>query len=417
MIRFIAILISATVIGMRSIIRFPARSFLTVLGVVIGVITVLLIVGLGDGMQNMITSSMEKFGTNMLSISAVPPQRQGHHGGMRNVKPFENSLIKQLEQSLPNVEKIDYILSANELVSAGGKNSSYNIMGFYPELPDRLGGEYQVGRNFTKMENDANSRVVLIGDKVMKEIFGRSGAAIDQNLRIKGIHFKVIGIFKPKCSFGIMGDSDYLVLMPNKTMQRYIRGGRVADEIHVWFKEGTDLKSMAEYLKIVIRLARKVSDPLLDDFMVVAPTQILDMMKGFINGTIAIFGVIALVSLIVGSIGVMNTMFVSVSERTPEIGLRKSLGAPPGAIQLQFLIESSTLTLSGGILGAILAVILGVVVGSALEKSVGGEWEVRLTLVNLALACGISLLVGLAAGLWPAMKAAKLDPIIAMRRD
>ena len=200
-------------------------------------------------------------------------------------------------------------------------------------------------------------------------------------------------------------------------MQRYIRGGRVADEIHVWFKDGTDIKAMAEYLKIVLRLARKVSDPLLDDFMVVVPTQILDMMKGFINGTIAIFGIIALVSLIVGSIGVMNTMFVSVTERTPEIGLRKSLGAPPGSIQLQFLIESSTLTLSGGILGALLAVLLGSVVGNALEKSVGGQWDVRLSFINLGLACGISLLVGLIAGLWPAMKAAKLDPIVAMRRD
>lgn len=415
--KFLAIVISATLIGIRSIIRFPARSFLTVLGVVIGVITVLLIVGLGDGMQNMISSSLDQFGTNMLSLAAVPPNRQGRHGGMRFAKPFDHELIRQLEQTIPNVERIDYILASMELVNSKGKNNSYQVFGFYPDLIPKLGAEYEIGRSFTKMENDANAHVCVIGDRVMKDIFGRAGAAYNSEIRIKNAHFKVIGIFKPKAQFGMMGDADYLIVMPNKSMQRYIRGGRVADEIHVWFKDGTDIKAMAEYLKIVLRLARKVSDPLLDDFMVVVPTQILDMMKGFINGTIAIFGIIALVSLIVGSIGVMNTMFVSVTERTPEIGLRKSLGAPPGSIQLQFLIESSTLTLSGGILGALLAVLLGSVVGNALEKSVGGQWDVRLSFINLGLACGISLLVGLIAGLWPAMKAAKLDPIVAMRRD
>jgi len=383
------------------------RSFLTMLGIVIGVAAVITMVSVGQGMRVKITSDIGSLGSNRLSIRPgiqnSPPGMGPRQRGTANILTYDHYLDLR-DAQLTGIKNIQAETQSNKVVSFEKNNSSTTILGTTANYTDIQKFKPALGRFFSQYDCDHMTRVAVLGQTVAEDLFDTiDGSVIGKTIKIGNVGFTVIGIMEKKTSMGM--DSGDQVFIPLTTAQKRITGSKYLRTITVETNSNEDLQRVTDLLKAFF--TKKLDSS--DKFSIMNSQDILNTINN-VTGSITLFLVIISgISLLVGGIGIMNIMLVSVTERTREIGLRKAIGAKTTDILAQFMIEASVLSLTGGFIGIILGIICSFLVSNL------SSWTTSISWSSIFYALGISIGVGLFFGIYPARQASQLNPITALR--
>ncbi len=400
--------LNTLLLALRSIRRNLMRSVLTMLGIVIGVSAVITMVTVGNGATLSIQNQISGLGTNLLQIR--PGQRMGPGSGGAGAQPFKDTDAEAIATQIGGVAfAAPEARSAGTLV-ANGRNWSSSITGSTNHWLTIGNWKLAQGREFSSAELRAGSAVCMIGETVRRELFG-STPALGAQLRVKQISCEIVGILGAKGQGAFGNDQDDMVFMPIRTLQRRITGNTQVNTLLVSMAEGSDATRIKGSLTELLRERRKLANTDEDNFNVLDTKQLGETLSGTTKVMTMLLGAVAAVSLLVGGIGIMNIMLVSVTERTREIGLRLAIGALEREVLLQFLIEAVVLAALGGLIGIALAT-----AASLGLSAVMGVPYVFNPGVNL-LSFVFSAAIGVIFGFFPARRAARLDPIEALRHE
>jgi macrolide transport system ATP-binding/permease protein len=394
--------------SVTSIISNKTRSLLTMLGIIIGVGALIAMLAVGTGAQRAIQKQMASLGTNLLSV--MPGMfRQGGAGlGAGAVTRLTVEDARALA-TLPSVSRSDANVSGNAQVAYGAKNQRTSVQGVGAVYATMRNSQPYYGRFFSDAEGARLAKVALVGNTVVKELFGGENP-VGKSIKINRKNFTVIGVLPLKGAQGPR-DQDDVVVVPLQTAMKVVLGKTFVDSVWLEVSDYARMGQVQEDVKAMMRKRHNVPAHKDDSVMIMNMAELQSMLTGTIKTFSTLLGMIAGISLIVGGIGIMNIMLVSVSERTKEIGLRKAIGATSRAVLLQFLIEAVIVSVVGGILG-----ILAGAASSLILSKVSG-WAVYISPFSVALAFGFSAGVGIIFGFWPAKKASLLSPIDALRYE
>ena len=400
--------LNTLLLALRSIRRNLMRSFLTVLGIVIGVSAVITMVTVGNGATLAVQNQISGLGTNLLQVR--PGQRMGPGSGGSSAPSFKDTDAEAIATQIGGVAAAaPESRSAGTLV-ANGRNWSSSITGSTNDWLTIGNWTLSQGREFTSDELRAGSAVCMIGETVRRELFG-SSPALGESLRVKDISCEVIAVLGSKGQGSFGNDQDDLVFVPIKTLQRRITGTTTVNTLLVSMAEGSDSTRVKASMTQLLRERRKLADTDEDNFNVLDTKQLADTLSGTTKVLTMLLGAVAAVSLLVGGIGIMNIMLVSVTERTKEIGLRLAIGALEREVLLQFLIEAVVLAGLGGLVGIVLAT--GASVGLSALMDVPYVFNPGVNLLSFV----FSAAIGVVFGYFPARRAARLNPIDALRHE
>ena len=392
-----------------SISAYKLRTFLTMLGILIGVAAVVMMVAAGQTVQNEITKTFDSMGTNLIIIGPGETVSGGVRGGRgRPSVSFDD--VESLKD-LKDVKTASYLINFAVQAVYGSNNYGVSVAGTTPEYLEIGNWEIDKGVMFTDKDLKTGRPYVVIGQTIVEELFGLQDP-IGKVIRLKSQPFTVIGTLKEKGD-GLMGDDqDNIVMMPSTTFRQRIHSGFRPQYTNVAFVKTVSedkMDAVANRIEYQLRARHHLKDGVANDFSVRLMTDMVEKVRnvGFILSVL--LASIASISLLVGSIGIMNMMLVSVTERTREIGTRKALGASNKWIMLQFLTESIMISFMGSFVGMIVGVMGSQIAGSIFEK------QVPISLWSVVISVTVAVVVGVVSGLMPAIKAMKLDPIDALR--
>jgi putative ABC transport system permease protein len=398
---------NALLLAMRAIRRNVLRSFLTILGIVIGVGAVIIMVTLGEGATVQVTQQIASLGSNLLIIS--PGKRMGP-GQTVGAAAFSVDDAVALTRDDPQLAAVAPMASRSMTVVYGNANWSTQITGTTNDYFKARNLAPRSGRLFTESEMRAGAAACVIGETVRQKLFGKQ-EPVGERVRVHQIACDVIGLLEPKGQSAMGMDQDDVVIMPLRAFQRRIAGNQDVNMIQVSVREGASTTRAQQEIERLMRERRHLSANEENDFNVMDMKEITRMLTSTTQVLTALLGAVAAVSLLVGGIGIMNIMLVSVTERTREIGVRLAIGALEREVLLQFLVEAAVLSSFGGVVGIALALIASIGLASVLQVPfVFSAWIVALAFV-------FSTAVGLVFGYFPAKKAARLDPIEALRHE
>jgi len=401
----------------RGLATNKTRSFLTLLGIVIGIAAVILVMSLGQGAQNLILSQVQSMGPKVIAIA---PGRQPQ-GITDMLATFTDSLKEKDIEELKKKNNVPHLADIMPIVfgsqTAVFENNAYRptilgVTGLFTKIYNIYPSE---GRIFTDEEVKGYADVAIVGSKVKDQLFGNDDA-LGQKIKIKGKSFKIIGIF-PKTGQVSFLNFDDIAVIPYTTAQQYIFGIKYFNRIVIEADSEENVNRTVDDIKITLRNDHNITDPSKDDFFVETQAEALKMVSTITDIFTLFLAAIAAISLFVGGIGIMNIMLVSVTERTREIGLRKALGATGKNIMTQFLLEAVMLTASGGVIGISLGIIFSFVISLILGNYLGLNWQFVFPFQAMFLGLGVSTLIGLVFGIYPARKASLKSPIEALRYE
>ncbi len=401
-------LLSTLLLALRSIRRNLMRSFLTILGIVIGVSAVITMVTVGNGATLAVQNQITSLGTNLLQLR--PGQRMGGPGGSGGAPPFKESDADLIAAQVGGLLAVAPEARTGSTIVAEGRNWSSSVIGSTSNWLTTGNWKVNDGRIFTDEEQRGGAAVCLIGETVRRELFG-SASAIGALIRVKQISCEVIGVLDSKGQGAFGNDQDDLVLMPLHTLQRRITGNTRVNTIMVSMQDGADPEYVKAALTVLLRERRKLSEADEDNFNVLDTKQLGETFASTTKVMTTLLGAVAAVSLLVGGIGIMNIMLVSVTERTREIGLRLAIGALEREVLMQFLIEAVVLSALGGVIGIVLAT--GASIGLAKLMDVPFVFNPGVNLISFVFSAAIGVLFGY----FPARRAARMDPIEALRHE
>ena len=394
-----------------------SRSVLTILGIVIGITAIILIMSLGEGAQNLILGQMQSMGSK--TIAVVPGKMSGGISGMMatmsdslKIKDYEDLKNKS---NVPYADKIMPIVFGSESITYGAeiyKSTIFGVTSFFAKIWDVYPEE---GRIFTDEEVSGYADVVIIGSKIKSELFGNSDA-LNEKIKIKGRNFRIIGILGQKGQSSFVSFDDAAII-PFTTAQQYILGIKYFNRIIIEANSETNIDKTAEDITATLRNNHNITDPEKDDFTVQTQAEAMDMVGTITNVLTLFLAAVAAISLLVGGVGIMNIMLVSVTERTKEIGLRKALGATDRDILTHFLLEATILTSIGGFIGIILGLSLSFIISTILIIYFNLAWTFSFPILAIFLGLAVSTITGLGFGLYPAKQASKKSPIEALRYE
>jgi putative ABC transport system permease protein len=393
--------------AVREIRRNALRSFLTMLGVVIGVGAVIVLVTLGEGASAKVKSDIAKLGENLLIVNTGAFRRGPSSTPAR---PFTREDAAVVAREVGGLAGIAPAASRQTLVVYGNRNWRTQVSGSTADFFVVRGYQVQSGRAFNPSEASAGRPLCVIGQTVVKELFGGEDP-IGQSVRVGRTPCEVIGTLVPKGEAGFGQDQDDLVVMPLVAFQRRIAGNDDITSMYVSAASGRSTALVQNQLESLLRERRRITNPAEDDFTVRDMAEIAATMASTTGALAALLGAIAGVSLLVGGIGIMNIMLVSVTERTREIGIRLSIGALPREVLTQFLVEAAVLSSIGGTLGILLGLL------GSLAASRGLQVPFVLVPRILVIAFAFSAVIGVLFGFLPARRAARLNPIEALRHE
>jgi putative ABC transport system permease protein len=396
-------------VALQSIRANALRSVLTMLGIIIGVGAVITMVALGSGAQKAVEDRIAALGANVFSVMAG----QAMFGGVRitdrtilSTDDYQALLrdARLLKAVVPEMQQ-------QFQVKYGNQNANLNVVGTTADYVEVRNYTVPYGRMFTAGEDDARQRYVVLGSAVPRMLGGNPAAMIHQTLLIRGIAFEIIGVLSEKGSAGGFGNPDEQILIPLQTATYRVFGSKRLRSMSVQVADGVPIEQGMVDLERVLRREHHIRPGGDNDFTIRNQRDVLATQQQATQVFTSLLASVAAVSLLVGGIGIMNIMLVSVTERTREIGVRKALGATRANILLQFLVEALALCLLGGLLGVLVGA------GSAIALSRLMQWNTLVSPIAIGVAFGFSALVGLFFGIWPARRAARLDPIVALRYE
>jgi putative ABC transport system permease protein len=398
-------------IAIRALIRNKLRAFLTMLGIVIGVASVIAMLAIGEGSKQNIRAKMSSMGTNMVMIMPNMQRRGGVSLGASSSMALKYTDVIALRNEAVSISEISPEVRASGQVIYGNQNTQTTIYGVSEEYLSIKKLEIKSGRIFNSNELKTMSKVCLLGQTVVENLFGAGADPVGITIRIKNLPFQIIGTLEDKGESGMGQDQDDLILAPYTTVQRRLAAIDYINGIYASaVSEEKSAAAIAE-VKEILRRTHKLRESAENDFRVMSQSELIETVSSITDILTYLLGAIAGISLLVGGIGIMNIMFVSVTERTREIGLRMSIGGRGTDILKQFLVESMLLSILGGALGIIFGYLIAIVAGSIMES------PIVVTTQSVVLAFVVCFIIGVFFGWYPARKAANLNPIDALRYE
>jgi putative ABC transport system permease protein len=394
-------------LALKAIERNALRSFLTVLGIVIGVGAVITMVTIGNGTTAKVTADLAKLGSNLLSAR---PGQFGPGRASSEAKAFNARDIEAIRSQLNSVKAVAPVAQKSVTVIYGTESRTVTVVGTDNKYFVTQDWPLTAGREFLDSELRGGGAVCIIGSTVREKLFGRVDP-LGHHIRVSNVSCDVIGLLESKGQSNFGTDRDDTVLMPIRTFQRRIAGNTDIGRIMISAKDGVDTSKVQTDVERILRERRNIGRGEEDDFSVRDTRQLVQTMSGTTQVLTGLLGAVAAVSLLVGGIGIMNIMLVSVTERTREIGIRLAIGALERQVLSQFLVEAVVLSLFGGVVG----ILLGLGLALVATRTLGVPFVVDPGIVVLAFV--FSALVGVVFGYFPARRAARLDPIEALRHE
>jgi putative ABC transport system permease protein len=406
-------LYNTLLLALRSIRRNLMRSFLTTLGIVIGVSAVITMVTLGKGATVAIQTQISSLGTNLLMVRAGQRSGPGGAGGTGGAPQFKEADAEAIATQIGGVAVAAPEGRVGLTVVGNGRNWVTSITGSTNAWFETGNWKLSRGRQFEDNEQRSGAAVCIIGETVRREIYGNKGGAmgLGEQLRIKQFSCEVIGVLASKGQAAMGNDQDDIVLVPLHTLQRRVSGNQKVASLLVSMQQGSDSTLLKASLRQLLRERRKLSPGEDDNFNILDTQQLAETLAGTTQVLTTLLGAVAAVSLLVGGIGIMNIMLVSVTERTREIGLRLAIGALEREVLLQFLIEAVVLAALGGLVGIVIATGASYMLAGLMGVPYG--FDPTINLLSFAFSAGI----GVVFGYFPARRAARMDPIEALRHE
>ncbi|WP_114954776.1 ABC transporter permease [Sphingosinicella terrae] len=398
---------TTVILAIREIRRHLLRSFLTVLGIVIGVAAVVTMVTLGQGATAAVTEQISSLGANILQIR--PGQGFGRGGGGAQAPDFDMGDVDAIQQQIAGVRAVAPQAQSSALAVRNAANWQTTVAGTTSQFFVAQQWELTDGRIWTPAEEQAGKAVCIIGNTVRQNLFPRTDP-VGQRFRVRDVACEVIGTLASRGQGGFQ-DQDDTVIMPIKAVQRRFTGNRDIRFIMVAVDEAYETSSVQASIEQLLRQRRNIGPGEQDNFNIFDTRQISETLQGTTRILTAVMGAVAAVSLIVGGIGIMNIMLVSVTERTREIGIRLAIGAVAGEVLMQFLVEAVVLACLGGLIGLVLALVATLIMAPLIQVPFLFDPQINLV------AFSVSALIGIVFGYFPARRAASLNPIDALRHE
>jgi len=397
-------------IALRALARNKLRAFLTMLGIIIGVGAVIAMVAIGEGAKSTIRAQIAALGTNVLIVLPGSNVQGGVRAGFGNVNTLLDADGKAMARELPSVAFVSPVLRRQEQVVAANLNWGTLAQGVAPEFQQIRDWEVAQGRFLHEGDMESAAKVAVIGQTVARQLFG-SDDALDAVIRIRNIPFRVVGVLVPKGQTGQGTDQDDTVMIPYTTMQKRLMRITWVQSIVVKAVGAERVEEAQEQIILLLRQRHRIGPEREDDFNVRNLSDIAEAATTTARVMAVLLGSVASISLLVGGIGIMNIMLVSVTERTREIGIRMAVGARSRDIMLQFLVEAVVMAATGGLMGILLGI------GSSEVIKQWAQWPTLINPAIIVIAFLFSGAVGVFFGFYPAKKAANLDPIEALRYE
>ncbi len=397
-------------ISLKALRKNTFRTFLTMLGIIIGVASVIAMLSIGQGSKDSIESSISELGSNLIMVFPGAQRMGGVNLGSGTSRPLEIGDVEAIEENCTLLEGVTPVAMAQAQLIAGSSNWSSSVYGAYANYFDIRALDIKSGSRFSQSDVNRAAKVCLIGTTVVEELFGEYADPVGQSIRINKVPFKIVGVLEEKGA-GMRGeDQDDVVIAPFSTVQRRLLGSTTVQQIFASAKSEDVSEAATEEIEAVLMKQLRVSSA--DEaFNIRTMSELSNMLSSTSDTMVTLLAGVAGISLIVGGIGIMNIMFVTVTERTREIGLRMAVGAKSKNILLQFLTEAVVISITGGIIGALLGIGVSVGFGNLMG------WPVTITPFSIILAFGFSTLIGMFFGWYPARKAANMIPITALRYE
>jgi len=396
------------VIALKQMERNVMRSFLTVLGVVIGVSAVITMVSLGNGATKAVSDQIASLGSNLLIV--MPGQRFGASRAGASAPSFKISDADAIRSQITGLKAVAPAASESVTVVSEGKNWTTTITGTTDDYFTAGSWHLSSGRTFTETEERAGKAVCIVGETVRRTLFGTQNP-VGSEIRVKNFSCEIVGLLTSKGQASMGRDQDDTVVMPFETFQRRLAGTQDVGTVMVSVSEGRSTESAQKQIESLLRERRHIPGDEDDDFNVLDTKEIAETMSGATRVLTALLGAVAAVSLLVGGIGIMNVMLVSVTERTREIGTRLAVGAREHEVLLQFLVEAVTLSSVGGLVGILLATAASALLARLMQVPFLFNLQIN------TVAFVFSGAIGVMFGYLPARRAARLDPIEALRHE
>lgn len=407
-------------IAIKSLAKNKLRTVLTIIGIVIGIGAVIIVMSAGEGLKAQITSQLEAFGTNVIQIEPKIPSTshissenvmtKAQGANLTTLKREDGKEIKKLK----NIELHYSALIDQEVVSYLDVNKIITILGTETTFVDVDKSKIVQGRFFSQEEDDSLSRVVILGNKLANNLFGNQNP-IGQQIKLNKNQFKVIGVMGERGNAMGVLDFDNIIYLPLQTLQKVVLGVDHVQWITVQMKDPDLTTETVNDIMYLLRDRHNISDAKYDDFSIMTMLEMKNMVDVIFNAITLLLMALAGISLLVGGVGIMNIMYVSVSERTFEIGLRQAVGAKKNQILWQFLFEAIIVTLIGGIIGVVMGLSISWLI-SLIAKQLGFNWSFVLPPQSIIIAFGFCGTIGLVFGYYPAKQAAEMNAIKALRK-
>lgn len=415
--------IPAIKMALKSMAANKMRTFLTVLGVMIGIASIIVVYSAGEGIKSLLVAQLEAFGTNIIETEIkVPSSKKGAagdtEGAMAMVSGVQVTTLSDQDfkdiSKLPNIINGYAAIMAQEKVTIAGDSRKATIFGVSASYPDIDKSKMASGFFYNEADDGSLSQVAVLGSKIKEKLFGETDP-IGQSISIRKVKFRIIGVMASRgATLGL--DLDDYVYVPVHTLQKKIMGIDYYMYMIHQFQDPSRVADTGEEIRRLMRDNHDITDPVKDDFRVSTMEEMMTMLDTITNALTWLLLAIVVISLIVGGVGILNIMYVIVSERTLEIGLRKAVGANYSHIMTQFLVEAILITLFGALVGVVIGVIIAKLIALGANLS-GLAWEFRVPLRAFVVSISFAFLFGIFFGVYPAKKAAKMNPIDALRKE
>jgi putative ABC transport system permease protein len=401
-------------LALSALRRNPLRSALTALGVVIGVAAVIAMVSVGAGASAAVQAQIQNLGTNIVMVMPGATTVGGVRSGAGAVNTLTVADAKAIARDMADMADVAWVKRDIAQVAYGNRNWSTGIQGSPPSFLAVRDWRLRAGRSFSQSEEDSAAKVALLGQTVVENLFAPGEDPVGATIRVKNVPFLVVGVLGRKGQTGWGQDQDDVVIVPFTTAERRVVGTETlgtVNQIILSLHDAAFTDTAEAQVRDLLRTRHRTAEGQEEDFTLRSMREMFEASLMTSRVMSQLLAAIASISLLVGGIGIMNTLLVSVTERTREIGIRLAVGAKARHILMQFLVESTVLSLTGGILGTLLGVAVAVLIGRF------AGWPILISPLAVAAAFLFSASVGLVFGVYPARRAARLDPIVALRHE